>query len=516
MQHYPISSIESIEVLRGPQSSIHGSESIGGVISLSTPVPDKPFEGSLGMTLGSHQTRTLSSYIGSARENSYVTISANHYITDGISSRTDNSEKDGFRNNFVHMKSGGRLSDELDAMGVIIQARTDGEYDNCYSLAPNQCNSEDEKALFGLTLNYAPEGSNLTHKLTLSNARHKRINFKDHKQNNSSSGETLNTGYQGTLHTLATRSQHTTSFAIERETSKVKSGSLSHPRGGKFKLQSISLEHRVDYDDSLFISASARRDKSRGYRVATHDTYRLTSAALLNNAWRVHSSVGTGVKHPTVSELFGWTTTWQPNPDLKPETSKSFDIGLEMNFDSIPWTVDITYFVNKISNLIDPYHCLSNCWGQPDYDASVPSLYQAINQSGESKIKGVELSAQGTLWEHYKVALSATSLRGFDASGEELLRRPSSTASINISRQFHTQNYNTDISLNIRHTGKQSDWNAQLDEFTIVDLIGSVQLSSQIQLIGKIENVFDKTDHEHVKNYNVLGQTFTFGMKYLF
>jgi len=510
IQHFPISSIDSIEVLRGPQSAIHGSESIGGVISLTTPIPNEPFEGRIATSVGSKQTRSINSYVGSAGKDSYVTISANHHKTDGISAQTNNKEKDGFRNNFVHLKTGVNFTEEINATGVFIQTRSDGEYD---SFSSNQADYEVEKTLFGTTFEYGPDDSNLSHKLSVSKSQHDRTEWVNSVKGSSSSGETKKWGYQGTLESFGDNSDHSTTFAVDRKKSKVKSGSLSHPQGGQFKLSSYSIEHRVNFADRLFLSASGRRDKSRYSRFHARDSYRLTGAVTINGNWRIHSSVGTGVKNPTVSELFGWTTQWRPNPDLLPETSKGFDVGVERQLESRQLTVDVTAFSNRIENLINPYMCAENCT-DGDFRTNV---YQAVNQPGVSKTKGVELSIRDTSIEKYETSINATYLRGFDANGNELVRRPSFTASFNVSGPVVFSGYQGKINLNIQHTGKQSDIrNANLDEFTLVNLGGHLQLSPELQLTAKISNIFDKTDHAQVGSYGVTGRTFALGLRYEF
>ena len=113
--------------------------------------------------------------------------------------------------------------------------------------------------------------------------------------------------YQGTLNLQTTAADHSTTFAVERETSKVDSNSLSIPTGGTLKLQSYILEHRANLQDSLILSVSARRDDNRKNNFRSRNTYRATAAWIPNDQVRFHGSYGTGVKNPTTSEIFGWT-----------------------------------------------------------------------------------------------------------------------------------------------------------------------------------------------------------------
>ena len=130
-QHLPVSSIESIEVLRGPQSSIHGSETIGGVIQITTPIPEEGTKSSASIELGSNSTKNARAYVGTSNEQFFTAASVSFSETEGISARTNNTERDGFDNRFLHLKSGVNLGENVDLSAVLIRIQSDSEYDNC-------------------------------------------------------------------------------------------------------------------------------------------------------------------------------------------------------------------------------------------------------------------------------------------------------------------------------------------------------------------------------------------------
>ena len=518
-QHLPVSSIESIEVLRGPQSSIHGSETIGGVIQITTPIPEEGTASSASIELGSHSTKNATAYIGTSNEQFFAAASISHSETEGISAKTDNKERDGFDNRFLHLKSGINLGENVDLSAVLIRIQSDSEYDSCGSPSPNDCVGKDRKTVFGSTLNFDQGDDHINHQLKFSKSRHVRKDFKDGTRTTTSVGKTDKLVYQGTLNLQTTAAEHSTTLAVERETTKVDSNSLSNPTGGgTLKLQSYILEHRANLQDSLILSISARRDDSRKNNFRSRNTYRATAAWISNDQVRFHGSYGTGVKHPTTSEIFGWTDEWEPNPDLIPETSKGWDVGVEKEIYALGLTLDATYFNNKITNLIWIYDCISGCdFGNPDPDG--PSVYKANNRPGVSTIKGWELSAKGHVGENYEVSGHVTISKGFDANGQELVRRPSQIASLNIYRQSQFWGYGGGLNLNIQHTGTQTDGYSgnyvDLGSFTVIDLSGSLQLTPQMQLTGKITNLFDD-EYEEVQGYRVVERSLFFGLTYDF
>ena len=513
-QHLPVSSIESIEVLRGPQSSIHGGETIGGVIQITTPIPEEGTASSASIELGSHSTKNARAYIGTSNEQFFAAASISHSETEGISAKTDNKERDGFDNRLLHLKSGVNLGENVDLSAVLIRIQSDSEYDSCGSPSPNDCVGKDRKTVFGSTLTFDQGDNHINHQLKFSKSRHMRKDFNDGVRTTTSVGKTDKLVYQGTLDLQTTAAEHSTTLAVERETTKVDSNSLSNPTGGgTLKLQSYILEHRANLQDSLILSISARRDDNRKNNFRSRNTYRATAAWISNDQVRFHGSYGTGVKNPTTSEIFGWTDEWEPNPDLIPETSKGWDVGVEKEIDALGLTLDATYFNNKITNLISIYDCFSGCPGDPDADD--PDVYRANNQPGVSTIKGWELSAKGHVGENYEVSGHATISKGFDANGQELVRRPSQIASLNIYRQSQFWGREGDLNLNIQHTGTQTDLGMDLGKFTVVDLSSSLQLTPKMQLTGKITNLFDEK-YEETKDFGVADRSLYFGLTYDF
>ena len=519
-QHLPVSSIESIEVLRGPQSSIHGSETIGGVIQITTPIPEEGTASSASIELGSHTTKNATAYIGTSNEQYFAAASISHSETEGISAKTDNKERDGFENRFLHFKSGVNLAENIDLSAVLIRIQSDSDYDSCseydsngnFVSSSNDCVGKDRKTVFGTTLNFDQGDDHINHQLKFSKSRHVRRDFKDGKRTTTSVGETDKLVYQGTLDLQTKTAEHSTTFAVERETSKVDSNASYIPTG-ILKYQSYILEHRANLQDSLIFSVSARRDDNRKNNFHSRNTYRATAAWIPNDQVRFHGSYGTGVKNPTTSEIFGWTDEWEPNPDLIPETSKGWDVGVEKEIDALGLTLDATYFDNKITNLISIYDCFSGCPGDPDADD--PDVYRANNQPGVSTIKGWELSAKGHVGENYEVSGHATIVKGFDANGQELPRRPSQIASLNIYRQSQFWGREGDLNLNIQHTGTQTDLGMDLGKFTVVDLSSSLQLTPKMQLTGKITNLFDEK-YEETKGFGVADRSLYFGLTYDF
>ena len=510
LQHLPSASFESIEILRGPQSSIHGSESIGGVINFTTAIPEQGTEASIGVELGTRKSRKLNAHIGTANDGYFATITASHNETEGVSARTNNDERDGYKNQFLHFKTGLQAGENVDLSATLIGIKSAGEYD---SFGSNDFLGKDKKILFGTTLNFNQEDDAVFHKLSLSKSQHDRRDFREGNQTSSSRGEQTKFVYQSTLNYETERAIHSTTFAAEQKNKKVRSASLSHPAGGTLKLRSYVLEQRLNFDDIGFFSASARHDDDRSNQFGSKNTYRLSGAWILDDHIRLHSSYGTGVKNPTVQDIFGWTGSWVPNPTIEPETSKGWDLGVEAQLGDGSITVDATFFYNKIENLINIYKCVENC-DDNDFNTNV---YQSENVPGESRIRGLELSASGELGAGYEVSAHWTHSDGVDANKRNLVRRPRRTASLNVNKNLSLFNRPANVNLNIQHTGLQFDWDySRLPGFMIANLTATFEISPDSQITARIKNLFNKTDYAEVGGYGVAERSFHIGVKYDF
>ena len=530
LQHLPVFATDRIEVLRGSQSSLYGSEAIGGVINITSPIPDEGTTARLSMSQGSLSTTTLNSYIAFASEEHFGSVAMSHIKSKGLSAKSDNAEADGLRQTSAHLKFGTQISESLDISATALLVDHNGDYDNC--LGSNDCRSKDKKRAISTEFNYEQLDGNLVHKVKIFNTRHKRREYINGILDSPKLGKKSKIEYQAVMNWGALDTDQTTIFALNKEINEAKGQYVAGGDGGRFDTKSFVLEQRLDFGNNIFTSLSGRYDDNKDKQFKDYKTYRGTLAWVVNDDLRLHTSAGTGVKNPQVSELYGWSSDWVANPDLKPETSKSWDLGFEFHTGLSDLTVDLTYFTNIVTNLIGS-DCGRDCGdetsdlidndgdGETDEDdENKPDVQQSINEPGESTIKGWELSILGNLADRYDVSASATFLRGFGADGQELVRRPSQILSLNINRQSNFYGNPGSINLNIQYVGNQLDittWPnvADLPKYTLVNLGAKLSLNSNLELTGKIDNLFDKKFSE-VRGYNKPGRTINLGLRYTF
>lgn len=500
------SDIERIEVLRGPQATLYGSNTIGGVINIITKPGEAGVQGSARVEGGSFNTFDGEAGISGGNDvlNGHLGLSG--LRTDGINVSRFGDEEDGHSNitltgraafdpvdNF-ELQTSFRYADtntEFDAFGVETSPGTD-------IIIPNDDDQETELT----NLSGRVQGE-----LTLFEGRWNHIvGFSGLKTTNDFledgsktfffDGNKTIIDYQSSVF-LETPSiagaTHDLMFLIEHQNE-----DGENVQGGLPAIETTGFvgEYRLGLWDRLFVTGGARYDDND--RFADFTSPRVTGAYLhRETGTRLHGSWGKGVQNPTLTELFGVFDTFIGNPDLKPENSTGWDVGIEQSFLGGRLTGNVTYFKNRIQDFIS-FELV------PAVGRSRPS-----NLSGTTQIQGVEVSLTATLMENLVFDGMYTYTDGEDPDGASLVRRPKHIASATFNYDFldNTQDgHRANLNLAIRYNGEQQDdiflapsfarRRATLDSYTLVNLAGSYKFTQRIEAFARIENLLDEQYEE--------------------
>jgi len=237
-------------------------------------------------------------------------------------------------------------------------------------------------------------------------------------------------------------------------------------------------ELQSDFGFGLYNSVSIRYDDNS--RFGDRTTWRIAPAWVIGDT-KLKASAGTGFKAPALQQLFG---TFGGNANLKPETSFGYDVGIEQSLLGGAVTGGVTWFQNNIKNLI----------------VSGPAPAFQLMNVGRARTDGVESFLAWKALDALTLRADYTYTDALDAGTKlALLRRPRHKASVNADWQA-----TDDLSLaaTLLYVGPQIDGNRdfsiprlKMPDYVTVDLAASYRLTEKWTLFGRIENLTD-TDYQ--------------------
>ena len=498
-----ISDIERIEIVRGPQSALWGSDAMAGVVHIITSPSEvsSSFEGSV--QTGSFATRqmTLSTNFKTLRNR--IKFTADHLETDGTNISRSGLEDDGLDN--LTLGLSGRL-DTTDDLSFRYTARyTDktSEYDatDFYVTGlPTDAyyRTQSEYLYSGISVKYSINDK-FDHSFALQRTDTDNQTRDDNPVESITRATREAAKYQLNYYNAANR----LSLLAERESEKYEQrGSASFfgdpNRNESQNTDSLAAEYR--YDGGRFhFSASGRRDHNAEFKNGA--SWRVTSAFKLDQ-YTLYGSIGESVKNPTFTERFGFFTNFIGNPDLNPETSYQWEIGVRSSLIDESLDVAATYFNANLENEINGFV----------FDFTTGGFTSA-NIEGESDRSGVELEMKYKPATHWGLRATYAYLDANQQSAAGKVpevRRPEHSGSVVLNYRWSRSG----INLAITRTGKQQDdffppfppfqERVVIDAFTLVNASGYYKLSENVMLNVRLENVSDER-YEQVFGYRSPG-----------
>lgn len=530
----PLSNVERIEVLRGEQSALWGSNAMGGVVYITTKsglYKEKPFNVDFDIGTGSNGTLDSSATVSGYHDGFYYSLHGNSHRTKGISAISADrftyqdqngaqivtggaKEKDKFHSDSASL----RVGYDKDNKGIDFLAShssqtfhhdsplaTKDPNANRYFLteATGQERSRARETLYKLSAYLGGDNDVYKHKASVSHLNLENDNFganpssADEKRFNANYQFDFNFDRKGNLHQAL-------SFFGEYQKSNYNTSAYQNGKKAVTE-RSLAGEYRVFTESDHSLAFSGRVNDSSQYEKIV--TGRVTGGYRFSDNFRGHASYGTAVRHPTFIELYGWNGTYIGNPDLRPEKSRGGDIGLLMQTDDRRYAFDVTYFVRNVRDYIDT----NATWNG------------SINRKDTAKIRGIELDFNGKLTEALTAYANYTytsikSDKQADQYGANYLRRPKHLANAGVEYQV-TEKLGTN--LNVSYVGSRLDMfygpypyqsTVKLPSYTLVSTGVNYQVNKNVNLYANVNNLFDKK-YENVLGYGQNGRHFYMGVK---
>ena len=508
------SDIERIEIIRGPQSSLRGSDAVAGVVNIITRSAEKSSVG-LFLESGSWATHHSGFNIGHKQGDFDIRFGLSHIESAGDNIARTGDENDGYRNTTYNIRSGLKLSDQMD---ISFAAReSDGmnqfDADNDFDgLIEDQDRvSEFENSTMRFQGDYSSKDGTWQHKVLISQSKSDNTAFADKAKGNVTASTKDQIQYIGSF-TWDQGAQNIAALVEREEEDWMQRGEITwgvyDPNQDRERdTDSVAVEYRTDINDHLTLAASARHDDNSEFDSA--NTYRAEAIYQLTEAIRLRGAVGTAVKNPTFTERFGFYTNFIGNPNLIPEESTSWELGADQLIMGGALTLSLTIFEAELENEIDGFV----------YDPAT-FAYTSNNINGTSERKGAELSAVGNISESMSLAAAYTYT---DSTGDDAVRevrRPRHIASLNLGWQAA---HNLHLNTNIQFTGEQTDVYfppfpepsqvVALSNHTLVNINLNYSATEKFEMYLKLENALNE-NYEEVFGYQTLGFGATLGLRY--
>jgi vitamin B12 transporter len=498
LQDIPLDSIDRIEIVRGPRSSLYGSEAIGGVIQIFTRRAGTGTTPHLRVGAGSHGLREASAGVDAATARSWFGVDGNWQQSDGINAcragapgfagcgdPTPDPDRDGYRRSALSLHGGIHATDTLTLEGNALRSEGHNDYDsNPDYFLPD--NSDVVQQVIGGKLRYVP-----SERFTLQFVAGRNVDAsKDFL------GDTYIDRFDSTRDTaslqgdiaLAQGQLLSLGYDWSRDRGAVSSAFDGFDRSRGNRAGFVQYQGRFGRND---LQAAVRHDDNDQF--GGHDTGSLAWGIDAVQGLRFTASAGTAFKAPTFNELY---YPYYGNDALRPETSRTIEAGIAQRLATWHWQLNA--YRTTINDLIS-------------YD---PTLLVA-NNLDRATIRGAELSA-GTVLAGWDVSAQASALDprnlSHDDNGKVLPRRARRSGRIDMDRAFGAWRMGASF---IAEGGRYDDAanSIHVGGYATLDLRGEYTLRRDWTLQAEVRNLFARA-YETAAYYNQPGREFAVSVRW--
>jgi len=488
--HFKLLGIDKVEISKGPQSSLYGSDAIGGVINLISKRGKGKPKFIFQQKMGSFNTYEESLEFCGSKDNFGYALGVIRTDSGGFSQakeKNNNHERDPYHNLNAYLNLNYKLSDktELELLSRYIYAKY--EYDGTSWMPPYLPVDDDDnyaydyEGILGFILK-----QNITdildYKLTLSSTNIYRKGWEDSSTDYWYLGKTYQADNQ---FSFCPFDFYKIIFGFDYlremgDSFRVDSGWISDFPKQTAHNKGYFLENIFNPYKNFLFSFSYRIDDHSSFK--DKQTYRLSSSYLFEKT-KLKASYGTGFKAPSLYQLYAPATAWGPigNTNLKPEESESYETGIEQEITENLKT-ELTYFHSQLKNLID---FVSG---------------QGYVNIGKARIRGVESNINYKLLKNLTLTLGYTWMDTENKENHtELARRPLNKLVFKLKNEIDRLSIFFDISY-VGHRYSDTSGTQLLKPYILSNLALNYKLRDNLEIFSRLENILDEK-YEEVKGY---------------
>ncbi|MEM9705293.1 MAG: TonB-dependent receptor [Pseudomonadota bacterium] len=494
--NFDTSDVERIEVIRGAQSTIYGSDAIGGVVNIITKSGAEGFGGSARLEGGSFGTFRGQATVRGGNDQLNGRITVGGVTTNGFSAQSDNDEDDGYENITLSTRVAYKPLETLTFDGVVRYSDSETEFDGFPT--DFAVSNTEELNVAGFATHEALDGR-LTNRFGVTYSTLDSINLQDEGGAEGDGipsnvtfvqdGERLSYEYQGSLQATEWLD---VIVGAEREEAKADvpvafvsfSEQVNQTSGfGLARLQPttwIDLTVGIRHDANSQFGGSTTANGAGSIQIDQTGTV-------------LRGSYSEGFRAPSPGQLGANANSLNAilaaglDPALVPETSTSWDIGVQQSITVADAVFGVTYFQSDINNLID-------------FESVGPDFASAFFNREEVDIEGVEVTLSATPVEGVQLEAAYTYLEAIDvATGIQLDNRPENRATFDISWDATRK---LRLGAQVIYNGDETEsFGAPLESFVLLNLRGEYDLNDAFTVFARLDNATD-TDYFDNSGFN--------------
>ena len=524
MENIMKNSIDRVEILKGTQSSLYGSNAIGGTIHIFTKKGREGNHSNFSVETGSNDTKNLTYSVDGASDKFYYYLGLNKLLTNGISAMNDNSETDQYRNDGLVGTVGYKINDNFKIENSLRYADTFYEYDAVDSSYADTNSTDNIEGSYVLKLIH--EKDKFKNSLTYNKLHIERATT------NHANAYTNYFGYRDAFNFLGEYNFNLDNKIVYGIESEFDASRYPVDYGDSDKKHDESIiSQYFDFQfrplEKLYSTFGLRSDEHS--TVGRKTSGRATMAYQLDGNSKIRSSIGAGVRFPALYDYaYGSSTIVDKGgtlEEIQSERGLSFDFGYDTYLDNLDLGLSMTLFKTKQKNSI-----LNNArteWVQ--MNATGINTSEGIELSGNWRPvnKKISLNFGYTFTDSYDAATCDPDEKAAYTDNEcRDIGSKIQSAKVRVPRHAIQSKINYSISpilkssLKGKYVGETRDFgntnnswtDVILTDYFIFDLETSYQLFSSYKAFINIGNILDE-EYEQALQYSSAGRTFNFGIR---